>query len=103
MIRKLIKEIFGHYATPTDCFVYVPVIENEGYPMTIFVPEGSFVDVDRLNLAYKVRRATEEEEGDMQTFYLSRIRIDFRLASYTHIPSEVQSEHVQFGDFSSMK
>jgi len=96
MVRKMIREIFGHPMAPTDCTVYI----DRGKVLAVFHPIHSTVDVPRLQLGSTFREATQEEQSNIGFWYTARVRIDHEVAAYTELNSALDSEHVKFGTYS---
>lgn len=104
MIRKLIRELFGHYATPAEAIMLVPKVTTSSRKgaMIVFLPEGKQLNYSSVDPTEKLRPALAPEMEDMQWFYSSTIRIDQALSVYTHIATDLESDHVRFGNYTSV-
>jgi len=105
MVRKMIREIFGHPMAPTDCTVYLATgRQSESRPiLAVFHPCGSDVDILSLGMGPHVREATQEEQSSISFWYTARVRIDHRVAAYTEmLAGNTDSEHVKFGTFATV-
>merc|ERR1711907_537852 len=102
MVRKMIKEIFGHPMAPADCTVYLDEADSSTDILAVFHPCGSDVNVDSLGLGPNVREATQEEQSSISFWYTARVRIDHRVAEHTGLLGNADSEHVQFGLFATL-
>merc|ERR1712216_158210 len=87
MVRKMIKEIFGHPMAPTDCSVYLSEKSSANGKdvdtgiVAVFHECGSDVDVSTLNLGPRVREATQQEQSSIAFWYTARVRIDNAVAT----------------------
>merc|ERR1711907_230215 len=102
MVRKMIKEIFGHPMAPADCTVYLDEADSSTDILAVFHPCGSDVNLDSLGLGPNVREATQEEQSSISFWYTARVRIDHRVAEHTGLLGNADSEHVQFGLFATL-
>merc|ERR1711907_467367 len=100
MVRKMIKEIFGHPMALADCTVYLDEADSSTDILAVFHPCGSDVNLDSLGLGPNVREASQEEQSSISFWYTARVRIDHRVAAYcTELTGNEDSEHVKFGTY----
>mmetsp|Transcript_9842 Transcript_9842/g.18903 ORF Transcript_9842/g.18903 Transcript_9842/m.18903 type:complete len:174 (-) Transcript_9842:207-728(-) len=108
MVRKMIKEIFGHPNVPAEGEVVIS-LPPEKHVIVALVPEDKGLDVERLRLSYPTRAVTQEECQDMMMYTAARVRIDSELIPYyphafdhllvDHSLRYWDSGHVLFGEF----
>eukprot|EP00467_Chlorarachnion_reptans_P003593 CAMPEP_0114522154 /NCGR_PEP_ID=MMETSP0109-20121206/20593_1 /TAXON_ID=29199 /ORGANISM="Chlorarachnion reptans, Strain CCCM449" /LENGTH=118 /DNA_ID=CAMNT_0001703357 /DNA_START=402 /DNA_END=758 /DNA_ORIENTATION=+ len=112
MIRKMIKEIFGHPNVPAEGEVVRSLPPHDNIIVAL-VPEGKALDVEKLRLSYPTRGIREDEAGDMMMYTAARVRIDSSLLLYyphafEHLLVDTSLRywddgHVLFGEFASME
>eukprot|EP00466_Bigelowiella_natans_P003451 jgi/Bigna1/61532/fgenesh1_kg.23_\ len=81
MIRKMIKEIFGHPNVPAEGEVVRSLPPHKDMIVAL-VPEDKGLDVSKLRLSYPTQPITEDEAGDMMMYTAARVRIDHSLLLY---------------------
>eukprot|EP00468_Gymnochlora_sp_CCMP2014_P002402 CAMPEP_0167758900 /NCGR_PEP_ID=MMETSP0110_2-20121227/10727_1 /TAXON_ID=629695 /ORGANISM="Gymnochlora sp., Strain CCMP2014" /LENGTH=158 /DNA_ID=CAMNT_0007645231 /DNA_START=39 /DNA_END=515 /DNA_ORIENTATION=- len=108
MIRKMIKEIFGHPNVPAEGEVVAALPPKDSIVVAI-IPEDSALDIKSLRLSYPVRPIRDDECHDMMMYTAAKVRIDRRLLpyyphAYDHLLVDESLKywndgHVLFGDF----
>eukprot|EP00471_Norrisiella_sphaerica_P006907 CAMPEP_0184486962 /NCGR_PEP_ID=MMETSP0113_2-20130426/8829_1 /TAXON_ID=91329 /ORGANISM="Norrisiella sphaerica, Strain BC52" /LENGTH=168 /DNA_ID=CAMNT_0026869057 /DNA_START=47 /DNA_END=553 /DNA_ORIENTATION=- len=110
MVRKMVKEIFGHPNVPAEGEVLKSLPPHNNIIVAL-VPEDRGLDVERLRLSYPTESIHEDEAGDMMMYTAARVRIDSSLLLYyphafEHLLVDKSLRHwddghVLFGDFAS--
>jgi len=113
MIRKMIKEIFGHPNVPAEGEVVMSLGENGNLENVIvaLLPQDKPLDVHKLKLSYQTRSIRECECHDMMMYAAARVRIDSSLIPYyphafehlkvNHSLKYWDDGHILFGEFAA--